>query len=510
MLASSRVKFIGPKSRPDLLLSLGKMSSGTEHPAERSASVGSLEISLSHGLALCLAILWIGCMPPAERPNILLIVVDTLRWDRVGVYGADRATSPAIDALAAKSIRFERAYATAPWTRPSIASMLTGLLPSAHGGWAADRALPDEAVTLPEILGDAGYSTAGVVSNFVIARRNGFAQGFASYDETGAWGYDAISTDHVTNGAIAALEAILAEPDGEDRPFFLFVHYFDPHYNYRPHDEVGFAADRAGRLDGSQSMSGLQQMEGEMTSHELAYLRDVYDEEIRHTDTGIGRLLDRLADTGRDEQTVVVFTSDHGEEFLDHGHLGHTSTLYEEVIRVPLLLRIPGTAARVVREPVSLVSITPTLLELAGVDPPRGHSFQGDSLLPLLGSSRDPSEDAPPAFEDFSFAEVDFASRLRKHKNASRKAIIGARYKLILDESTGRYELYDLKRDPLERDDLAARSPALLGALRPILKAHIQVAREKALSPETMELDAAEIELLRGLGYVEDRSGARR
>jgi len=274
----------------------------------------------------------------ADRPNVLFVVVDTLRWDHVGCYGAARKTTPFVDDYAAGATRFDRAYSVAPWTMPSVASMFTGLYPSRHGANSFGLGLTDEVDTLAEILQREGYATQGVISHTAIGARNNFQQGFDVYLESEARGHDHLSTDGVTGQAIGKLEGLAA---GE-APFFLFVHYFDPHYNYKRHPEYGFAADAAGRLDGEQPMRELLRMAPDMTPDESQFLRDLYDEEVRFTDAGIGRLLERLQVLGLDEDTIVILTADHGEEFLDHGDLGHTGSLYEELVRVPLILRGPG------------------------------------------------------------------------------------------------------------------------------------------------------------------------
>jgi arylsulfatase A-like enzyme len=306
------------------------------------------------------------------------VVVDTLRADRLGCYGAERDTSPSLDALARGGVRFERAYATAPWTKPAVASMFTGLYPAAHGAGRVKNALPEGARTLAEILREAGYRSAGVVSHDVVRAVNGFAQGFDRYLESEAGGHDHVSTPGVTEQALAELADLAAG----DAPFFLFVHYFDPHYNYKRHPGVGFAAERAGRLDGSQPLVSLRRWGEDLSDAELGFLRDLYDEEIRFTDAGIGRLLEGLERSGRGGNTYVVATADHGEAFLEHGWLGHTRSLYDVLLRVPLLVRGPGLDPRVVEEPVSLVGLLPTVLDLLGVEPPQG--LHGVSLAPAL------------------------------------------------------------------------------------------------------------------------------
>ena len=433
----------------------------------------------------------------ARKPNVLMIVVDTLRWDRVGCYGSSRDTTPAIDRLAAEAVRFERAYSTASWTIPAVASMITGTYPSHHTATSFDRRLPGEIDTLAEILRGEGYATAGIISHSAIDSSHNFDQGFDVYLEGEARGHDHLSTPGVTEQALEQLSA-LAQGDA---PFFLFVHYFDPHYNYLRHPEFGFAAASAGRLSGDEPMSDLRRLEGDLTEGETQLLRDLYDEEIRFTDAGIGRLVDRLARLGERDNTVVVITADHGEEFLGHGHLGHTRSLYEELVRVPLILRVPNgaPAGRVVKRPVSVVSLVPTLLDLAGVDPaPFG--FQADSLIPELSGEQSGVADAV-------FCEVDFvpirAGRLVPEVHKS--ALIEERYKLIRDEVSGLLELFDLEADPAELQDLSEKRPELVRRLVESLELAIERASSERIAPSLRAVDEAEIERLRSLGYVGDR-----
>ncbi|MFT5686208.1 MAG: arylsulfatase A-like enzyme [Myxococcota bacterium] len=183
---------------------------------------------------------------------MVLIVIDTLRADRLGVYGADRETSPGIDALAASGVRFDDAYSTAPWTIPSITSILTGLYPSQHGVLTAKLKLTPTLTTLPEVFSAQGYQTAAVFSHSLIDENRVFAQGYSDFQKelgVGKTINDRISSRAVTDAAVAQLRSF-----SPDRPFFLFVHYFDPHYDYQNHDEWDFAADRAGRLDGDEGI----------------------------------------------------------------------------------------------------------------------------------------------------------------------------------------------------------------------------------------------------------------
>jgi arylsulfatase A-like enzyme len=424
---------------------------------------------------------------------VLFIVIDTLRWDRVGCYGAARNLTPAADALAKEGIRFDLAYATAPWTIPSVASMLTGLYPSRHNLIGFDRRFPEDLVTLPEILRRQGYATAGIISNLAVGSKRGFGKGFEVYLESEVGDPHYVSTAGVTRQATAQLEKLARG----DRPFFLFVLYFDPHYSYIRHPEFGFASKPARRVTGKEPILKLRRMAADMTPEEAQYLRDVYDEEVAFTDAGVDRLLERLNDLGLQEETIVIFTSDHGEEFLDHGFVGHLRTLYEELIRVPFIVRLPdGPQAAVVKHPVSLVSLAPTVLDLVGIDS-SPYEFQGASLKPLLmGEEVGESEEI--------FAEIDFTPLRDSWRDVTtnKKAIIVDRMKLIRDHLDNRTEVFDLEADPLETEDLTASRPALIPQLEQSLARAAEFAATRAVKAEPAPLSQDEIEMLKSLGYL--------
>lgn len=446
------------------------------------------------GLMLATLSAHMACAPQSQQPpNVLLIVIDTLRQDRLGCYGWKRDTTPAIDALAARGVRFDRAYSTSSWTTPAVASILTGLYPSSHGALNMFSRLPDEAITLAEILDDNGYATAGIVSNILASSRFNFHQGHALWNESEAGEHDHISTPGVTAQAEAGLRYFAQRPE----PFFLYLLFYDPHYDYLPHSQYGFAAPRAGRLDGSESIQELRALAPDLSPEELQFIQDLYEEEIRFTDEGIGRVLATLRELQLEEDTLIVLTADHGEEFMTHGWLGHTRTLYDELVKVPLIMRLPGKPEpRVVDKPVSIVSIVPTILDLVGLGETPAR-FQGPSLTPLL-------EGAAATGPGEAFAEVDFIPLRPDNliKKTHKKALATERYKLIRDDETGRVELYDLESDPQELVDLAATRPGLVQQLMPRLEAGIALARGARLGDEELMLSDEEVERLRSLGYV--------
>jgi len=420
---------------------------------------------------------------------VLLVVVDTLRSDHVGAYGHVRDTTPALDALAARGLRFERAYATAPWTKPSVASILTGLHSDGHGIAGIRDVLGRRLTTLAERLRAEGYATYGVVSHVILRSQDGFGQGFDVYLQDQARGHAHVSTPGVTRQAVG----LLRRAAREKRPFLLFVHYFDPHYEFRDHPHIDFAPEAAGRLDGSESIEELRALGRDVAGAEVDFVRRRYDEEIRLTDEGLERLLAALEALGLSDRTVVVVTADHGEELYERGWLGHTRSLHEELLRVPLVIRAPGMEAedaRVVKTPVSLASVTPTLLELAGVER-AGADLGARSLAPFLrGETPRP---APVR------AAVDY-SAWNGGAATYERALVAGRYKLVQSRLTGALRLYDLEADPGERRDLAGERPELAARLARALPDRERSAGEAA---PRRALSDDELARLRALGYAE-------
>ncbi len=288
---------------------------------------------------------------PARR-NVVLVVIDTLRADHLSSYGYERETSPILDAFAAENLRFEYAMATAPWTPPSVASIFTGLYPTAHGvirhakkdrvAEARKRAavLDDRFVTLAEALRNRGYRTVGITGNAWVADYLGFAQGF---DDFSTLDYEPANV--VNRYAFAALEPLAAA----DQPFFLYVHYMDPHTPYKPP-----AGHRGLFREPLRQAAHDEQQRNRI---------DLYDGEIHYLDSEIGRLFERLRELRLYDEAVIVVVSDHGEQFKEHGKTGHGHNVFNYQIHVPLLLKAPRRSARVA-DVVSTCDIYPTLLEL--------------------------------------------------------------------------------------------------------------------------------------------------
>ena len=454
----------------------------------------ALARSLASPLFVCGLLTGLGCSEPTSRPNLLFIVVDSLRSDRLAPYGSERPT-PAISALAKQGVVFEQSYSSAPWTMPSVATMFTGLAPTRHGVTNTDALMSDELETLAERLLSKGYATSAVVSHHMIGKKFRFNQGFESFDQELARGHRFVSSELLTQLASRELGRLSRDPDG--KPFFLFVHYFDPHYDYRDHPQYDYANKSAGRLNGKEGIGQLRRMLSSMSEEELTFLRDRYDEEVRFTDAAIGRLLDRLDRLKLSENTVVVFTADHGEEFRDHGWLGHTQSLYRELVHVPLVMRGPGLdSSRRFSAPVSAVDLAPTLLELLGFHEGLG---DGTSLIPRLGQNS--STPAPPVFCEVDYLGVDEGRP--GLRTCHKKSVVGENFQLVRDDESGAVELFRLEGDEVQAQNLADELPEEVARLTALLDAHLAQLATGARELERTEFDEAELSELRELGYVD-------
>jgi choline-sulfatase len=397
---------------------------------------------------------------PAAAPNVLLVTIDTLRADHVGCYGFGPAVTPTLDGLAARGARFATAVAHAPLTAPSHASILTGRTPLGHG--VRDNGayvLPPSARSVAEDFRQAGYRTAGFVSGFPLKRRFGFDRGFDAFDDQLPRGKDARRTayvertaDRTTDAAVRWLAA--ASPAGSPRkPFFLWVHYFDPHAPYEAPAELAAGASSP------------------------------YDAEVAFVDAQLGRLLRRVEELEKGAPTLVLVTADHGESLGEHGEDTHGIFLYDSTIRVPFVLAGPGVpAGGVVGTVARGIDVAPTLLDYAGL---AAKGMDGRSLRAAVTGQA--LADAP------AYAE-SLHSRLQ-YGWAPLHAWRTSKFKLI---EAPRVELYDLAADPSEARDLSAKDPSRTDAMRRELQRAMATTTPnaaRAVDPETAERLAA-------LGYV--------
>lgn len=440
-----------------------------------------------------------SCAPPRDdlprdatpaRPNILLIVVDTLRADHLSSYGYPRPTSPKMDALASRGVRFDRHRSQAPCTFPSMNSLLTSQpVETFFGQPQGDMGIPSGVATLAELLRTAGYVTAAFSASPIVRKNpthfnhtGGFDRGFDLFDDDCLW-QDASCVNQ------RALAALAGHKTGE--PVFLLLHYIDPHGPYRaPARGTArrrFARPGSGRRLHPEARSGDSHLaaaridRGEpvgLGAADLAHWVDLYDDEIAYVDERIGELVESVERSARPSGTIVALAADHGESFLEHGTLAHCRSLYDTEIRTPLVLLGPGIPAGEVRDTLSEnLDLVPTLLDLAGV-PFAPEHFAGRSLRPAVESAQ------------------GTPSRLQASAFAGWRAAYDGRFKLMVNDAEGRLRLFDLNRDPGETTDLAESDRRTAAALRRTL------AIERPAP--TAALDAArETERqLKALGYL--------
>ena len=453
---------------------------------------------------------------PATRPSVVLITIDTLRADRLGCYGATRPASPRIDALARQSTLFERATTTLPRTTQSIGSILTGRYPKTHGARGLFAVLPHINRTLAEVFKEAGYETAAIVSNTFLRPGQGFEQGFDLYDNPERR-WDANTAEEITTAAIRWLD------DGHDGgPFFLWVHYLDPHWRYEPPPPFNRAFDAGftGKFTVYDDLAAGRLTKGQviftdvLTGPQMSHLTALYDGEVASTDAAVGRLLDRLDRLPR--PPILLLTADHGESLGEHGYrFAHGEYLYESNLRIPLLIRHPPSVPAGLRTPVLAmnVDIAPTLLTLAGID--RLQGVEGRPLLvPGAGGGPGATLSVAPG-HPFVFAESDFQlihpENPRFHRPGPQGRWTSAsdgRYKLIhIPLPHGeQLELYDLESDPGESRNLVGEPASQVAAAR-LLRAlkefadygHGPGANSQA---EPEGLTPEDLERLRSLGYI--------
>lgn len=444
----------------------------------------------------------------AEGPPILLLTIDTLRTDALRP-----ETAPALTALASKSVVFSHARSSGPWTAPGFAGMLSGTTPWVHGAlWLGTTAAP-ELPFLAERLRDAGYPTAAIGSNYILSSwgaRGRFDQGFDEFrffpftqlpmtrslerlrQARPQWvGLDA-STDELAKQAVDWLDEQGASP------YFLWLHFYDPHAPYEPPPEFsppGEPHPEIGRVGGQELLDDFLSGEKALSPDGAAWLRALYEAELRYVDDRVGRVLDALRRSGRFDEALIVVASDHGEEFFEHGGTAHGWTLYEEQLRVPLLIKPPGSRKGLrVDAPVGTIDVAPTVLELAGVSYDSA-DFQGRSLACRWAEEPCELSHTP-----------HFATGLIGERQ--QRAVLFDGLKLIDDPVWNRAELYDLALDPGETRDLAAERPDDVARGRALLDQHAaesaELRRRLGLGAGRQAgFDDAARDRLRSLGYIQ-------
>lgn len=452
------------------------------------AAVARGDLRLFLGLAVVVALPLVGFVGcdrgrrsdgPVVGQSVVLISIDTLRADHLGVYGASPKVSPRLDRFAEEGIVFLDASSHAPSTLPAHASLMTSMLPCRHGASIAKRLpLGDSALTLAERLATEGFSTAAFTGGGQLDRVWGLDQGFDSYQ----------STPGADLRSIVARGLEWLAPRSGDRTF-LFLHSYETHHPYTPSEErlARFSGDYSGPLPraiGVELLERINRGEMEISTEDLEFVRAAYSAEIHSADEALGLLFRGLRELGLYDEATIVVTSDHGEEFGEHGHVGwHSHSLYEELLRVPLILRLPGGRRAGTRSglPARGIDVAPTILDSLGVSVPP--SFGGRSLLepPSDGPSKRPI--------------VAAMDRLGTGCAPETTSLRVGRWKLYGDR------LFDLATDPGETKDLATARPALVDRMRRML--------ERQKEHRSSQGDAGPVRIpselrdeLRALGYL--------
>ena len=427
-----------------------------------------------------------------QRPSIILVSVDCLRPDHMKLYGYERDTTPHLDTFSLESTVFETVSSASSWTLPAHMSMLTGLTPSFHAV-TRERKLAPSIGYLPQILSAAGYEIEGVVSGAYLSPNFGFERGFHNYR---------VLAQSRAEQIIDETLDLLSRTEGRD--FFFFIHLFDPHWRYLPpEDFVERFGPRPPRLD--ELLNKVLDRQPPSSPEDVEHLKNLYDGEIAYVDRELGRLFDGLKAQGLYEGSLIIVPSDHGEAFYEHGHWQHSETLYEEMIRVPLIVKWPIDAlVRPVRieDLVSLIDLFPTILEVAGLP---SADTQGKTLARYLTPSK-------PARSGTAVSEVIWWS---SEQTGKKVALRSRNLKYIAtfrgepgdDLAIGkmaREELYDLTVDPEEKNNLETSDD--MTAFREELRAHLEKARRfraEQQSGGAVVIDETIREQLRALGYIQ-------
>jgi len=441
---------------------------------------------------------WKLYRPGTVPPTVVVFLLDTVRRDALGCYGHPSNPTPNIDAVAADGVQFDQAVSTSGWTLPAVASLMTGTWPTIHGALGRGVRLTPVRSELPmaaEVLKEAGFETVGFANAAFVSPMVGFDRGFDLFDHRYSYNWDARDADETVDAAIEQLRR------RKTKPSFYLIHLFDPHLDY------GAPADFTERFVGGRSRQAtpltmedildLQtgpERRDPPVADDIRYVRNMYDAEVAFTDENVGRFVDELKSLGLYDNCTIVITADHGEEFWDHGGFEHGHTLYDELVVVPLIIKLPAEInppIPVIAPQVRLLDVMPTVFELLSVAKPE--SFEGVSLLPYMRGDVD--RDLPALCESTLYGPSYVALRTAVYKYIHR----------LDGEGNGEGVLFNWRDDPGETTDLASEMPDIARQLRTELIRiyNGNAARAKGMSkPEVVDLSPARIRQLRSLGYI--------
>jgi arylsulfatase A-like enzyme len=436
--------------------------------------------------------------PGPAPPTVVVFLLDTVRRDAFGCYGHPDDPTPNIDAVAAEGIKFDQAVSPSGWTLPAVASMMTGTWPTVHGAMGRGVRLTTIRPELPmatEVIKEAGFETVGFANAAFVSPMVGMDRGFDLFDHRYSYNWDARNADETIDAAIAELRK------RKTKPSFYFIHLFDAHLDY------GAPAEYTERFTGGRNLpptplkleaildlqSGPDRRDPP-AAEDIRYVRGTYDAEVAFADANVGRFIDELKKLGLYDNSTIVITSDHGEEFWEHGGFEHGHTLYDELVVVPLVIKPPSaveTAERVVGSQVRLLDVMPTVFEFLSITKPT--SFEGVSLVTYMTGETD--DDLNALCESTLYGPMYIALR-------------GPRYKYIqrLDATgDGGGALFDWRADPGETKDLSGDMPGVADELMAELVrwSSQNAARARNMSkPKVVDLSPARIRQLRSLGYI--------
>ncbi len=449
-------------------------------------------VILVAGLLAVLSFLSLSVFFPGKKPKtVVVVVLDTVGF--AGVFSSPEQ-APFLSQLAADSAQFTRTFSTAPWTKPSVASILTGSLPASHGVRHPKSRLATESVTMAEYFSQAGFATAGFVSHTFIGPKTDYRRGFGTYKQARFKGHvhDAITSAEITTQGLEWLKKHRLSEEGSKQDAFLFLHYFDPHYNYKHHPAFSQTDWYNGSLSDDMEYRVFKERAEGLSADDLRYIKGLYGEEIRFTDRELRRLYAGLSEAVPESEFVLVVTADHGEAFREHNHMGHGHFLYNELVHVPLLIHAPGRVSpEIVTEPVSSVDIFPTLVDLLRM-PPLAARVDGHSLVPLMEGAAADGDSPMPSFE------VEYHTR--------KVGAVRWPWKVIFDRDSGRWEVFNLETDGAEAVDSSSTAlevPAVVEAKERVSRyiSQEQQAPPKATLPP-IEYSEKEVKKLKTLGYM--------
>ncbi len=438
----------------------------------------------------------------AARPDVFIYLIDALRPDHLGCYGYPRGTSPNIDAFAREATRYQQALTPVTWTRPSVASMLSGMYPMVHGAIHDTDGLAEWPLLLPEILHQAGYATGCYTTNLQVGEAFGFDQG-----------YDEFVLRHFAGARwVNSQAARFLAKFGRHRPAFLFLHTIEPHDPYAARAESRELFDRGypGSCDGSaEGLNAAGRVNPDLSADDIAHLIDLYDAEIYDADRAFGEFLQMLKRSGRFEDALLILTADHGEAFAEHDTLSHGRSLNVEEMQVPLIVRFPGGrhSGMEVAERVSLLDVLPTVLAEAGVRPRLDYALAGRELPPL---ARRPPEPEPfyAELSQFGGNEIDLAAVIDEDGFKRTVDLSAPPRETAAGKSLG---LWDTRRDPREKVDMSADLPARAAHGEQLIARWLvekKRRRETAAAGPLPKVELSETmrQQLRDLGYLGGRS----